>query len=112
MKSCKRNTWWQPKRTVISARRIVWRHTLRNAISPALTSSILSAASLVTGVFVVEIIFNFHGISFIAVSSMQLVPDAPAAMGFAIYSVIVVLTLMSILDLILYGLDPRVRKEF
>lgn len=95
----------------IPGRSIVWHHTLRNAISPALTNSILSAASLVTGVFVVEIIFNFHGISFIAVSSMQYIPDAPAALGFAIYSVIVVLILMSILDLILYGLDPRVRNE-
>jgi ABC-type dipeptide/oligopeptide/nickel transport system permease component len=95
----------------VSERRIVWHHTLRNAIGPALTSSLLSAASLVTGVFVVEIIFNFHGISAIAVSSMQFVPDAPAALGFAIYSVIVVLLLMGFLDLIQSSLDPRIRER-
>jgi len=95
----------------IPERRIVWRHTLRNAIAPALTSSLLSAASLVTGVFVVEIIFNFHGISAIAVSSMEFIPDAPAALGFAIYSVIVVLILMGILDLIQSSLDPRIRER-
>jgi peptide/nickel transport system permease protein len=95
----------------IPAHRITWRHTLRNAIAPALTSSMLSAASLLTGVFVVEIIFNFHGISVIAVSSMQLIPDAPAAMGFAIYSVIVVLVMMNVLDFIQAGLDPRIREE-
>jgi ABC-type dipeptide/oligopeptide/nickel transport system permease component len=41
---------------------------------------------------------------------MQFIPDAPAAMGFAIYSVIVVLILMNILDLVLAALDPRMRS--
>ena len=94
----------------IPEHKIVWRHALRNAIAPALTSSLLSAASLLTGVFVVEIIFDFHGVSFIAVRSMAFIPDAPAALGFAIYSVIIVLIMMGILDLIQSGLDPRIRE--
>ena len=94
----------------IPGRSIIWRHTLRNAIAPALTSSLLSAASLITGVFVVEIIYNFHGLSEIAVRSMEFTPDAPAALGFAIYSVIVVLALMFILDIIQSSLDPRIRE--
>ncbi|MHC1741364.1 MAG: ABC transporter permease [Anaerolineaceae bacterium] len=88
-------------------RRIVWGHMLPNAIAPALTSSMLSAASLITGVFVVEIIFNFHGISDIAISSMQFIPDAPAALGFTIYCVFVVYVLMSILDIVQSLIDPR-----
>lgn len=95
----------------IPARRITWRHALRNAAAPALTSSLLSAASLLTGVFVVEIIYGFNGISVIAVRSMEFIPDAPAALGFAIYSVIVVLILMGILDLLQAVLDPRVREN-
>ncbi|MPM54486.1 Dipeptide transport system permease protein DppB [bioreactor metagenome] len=90
--------------------RILWRHVLPNAIAPALTSSLLSAASLITGVFVVEIIFNFKGISEIAVNSMQFIPDAPAALGFTLYSVIVVLLLMFILDLVQAAVDPRLRE--
>jgi peptide/nickel transport system permease protein len=94
----------------VSESRITWRHLFPNAFAPALTSSILSAASLITGVFVVEIIFNIHGISDIAVSSMQNVPDAPAALGFTIYSVFVVFLLMTLLDILQSILDPRVRK--
>jgi peptide/nickel transport system permease protein len=90
--------------------RILWKHVLPNAIAPALTSSLLSAASLITGVFVVEIIFNFKGISEIAVNSMQFIPDAPAALGFTLYSVIVVLLLMFILDLVQAAMDPRLRE--
>lgn len=91
--------------------RVIWRHALRNAIPPAITSSLISAATLLTGVFIVEIIFNIPGISSIAVYSMAGVPDAAASLGFAIYSVIVVLVLMSILDLIQYFLDPRIREK-
>jgi peptide/nickel transport system permease protein len=91
--------------------RITWRHTLRNAIAPAMTSSLLSATSLLTGVFVVEILYEFHGVSDIAVRSMAYTPDAPAALGFAIYSVVVVLLLMAILDLIQSFVDPRARER-
>jgi peptide/nickel transport system permease protein len=91
--------------------RITWRHTLRNAFAPALTSSILSAAALVTGVFIVEIIYNINGISDVAVKGMAYVPDAPAALGFAIYSVFVVLILMVILDILQFRVDPRVKVE-
>ena len=80
-------------------------------LAPVLGSSLLSAASLLTGVFVVEIVFNIRGISTVAVRSMAFVPDAPAAMGFAIYSVIVVLALMGILDLLQSIFDPRIREQ-
>lgn len=95
----------------ISEKSIIWRHSLGNAISPVFTNTMLSAASLLTGVYVVEIIFNYPGISYIAVKSMAYVPDAPAALGFAIYSVIVVLILMGILDFTQSLLDPRIRED-
>ena len=70
----------------------------------------LSATSIVTGVFVAEIIFNFKGVSQVILSAMGGVPDAPAALGFAVYSVCLVLVLMFILDVLQAALDPRVRE--
>lgn len=95
----------------LSERRILWSHMLRNIISPAFSSSLVSAASLITGVIVVEIIFNYPGISYIALRSIGGIPDAPAALGFTLYSVILVLVLMTILDLFQYGFDPRIREK-
>lgn len=86
---------------------ITWRHMLPNAIAPGLASSALSSASLVTGVYVVEIIYNFHGISEIATKSLQFVPDASTALGFSIFSVLVVLLLMNCLDVVQKLMDPR-----
>jgi peptide/nickel transport system permease protein len=94
----------------LGERRVVWRHAFRNMLSPSLTSIALSATSIITGVFVVEIIFNFNGVSKVILSAMGGVPDAPAALGFAVYSVLMVLILMFILDVLQALLDPRIRE--
>jgi peptide/nickel transport system permease protein len=94
----------------IAERRVVWHHAFRNMLTPSLTSVALSAASIVTGVFVAEIIFDFNGVSGVILSAMSGIPDAPAALGFAIYSVLLVLILMFVLDVLQALLDPRVRE--
>jgi peptide/nickel transport system permease protein len=94
----------------VSERSVLWKHVYQNVISPSLTSMALSAASIVTGVFVAEIIFDFNGVSYIIVSAMSGVPDAPAALGFSMYSVVMVLLLMFVLDVLQAFFDPRVRE--
>lgn len=91
-------------------RRIVWKHAFKNILAPSLTSIALSAASIVTGVFVAEIIYDIDGVSGVIVRAMRGTPDAPAALGFSIYSVIMILLLMFILDVLQAVFDPRVRE--
>lgn len=88
---------------------VIWRHALHNAMIPALNSIALSAASLIMGVFVVEAIFGFPGVSEVIVASVQGAPDIVAAMGFAVYSVLLVLPVMVILDVLQAVFDPRLR---
>jgi peptide/nickel transport system permease protein len=92
-------------------RSVIWRHALLNAAPPALASTALAAASLVTGVFVVEAIFSFRGVSELITRGMSVTPDAPLAMGFAVYSVLVVLLLMFVLDVLQALINPRIREE-
>ena len=94
----------------LSDRRLKWSHALRNILAPALTSSALSAAALFTGVFIVEVIYNFKGVSDLVVVGALGVPDAPTVLGFAIYSVLIVLLLMFMLDILQAIFDPRVRE--
>jgi len=89
---------------------IVWLHALRNAMIPALNSTALSTASLVMGVFVVEIVFSFPGISQVIATSWVYIPDAPIAVGFAVYSVLLVLPIMFVFDIIQGLVDPRIRQ--
>ncbi len=95
----------------VNEKTLLWKHALRAILAPSLTTMALSAASVVTGIFVVEIIFGLTGVSQVIVISMSSVPDAPAALGFAVYSVLMVVGLMFILDVAQALLDPRVRDE-
>jgi len=95
----------------IPERRLMWHYALRSVLTSSLTSVALSAAAIVTGVFVVEVIFNLQGISSILVASMGAAPDATAALGFSVYSVILVISVMLILDVAQAMADPRVRDE-
>lgn len=90
---------------------VVWRHALRAIMAPALTTIALSAAAIVTGVYVVEVIFSLNGISNVIVLAMSSQPDAPAVLGFTVYSVILVVLLMFVLDVLQAWIDPRVRAE-
>lgn len=94
----------------IVERKVVWKHVFRNTLTPSLTSMTLSATSIVTGVFVAEIIYDINGVSGVIVSAMSGVADAAAALGFAIYSVVMILLLMFVLDVLQAILDPRVRE--
>ncbi len=89
---------------------VVWRHILKNAIVPALNSVALSTAALITGVYLVEKIFALPGISEFIVGSVNVAPDLPMAMGAAVYSVLMILPLMLLLDVFQAIVDPRLRE--
>lgn len=91
--------------------RLVWHHAFYAIMAPSLTTMALSAAAIMTGVFVVEIIYSLRGVSQVIVAAMTSQPDAPAALGFSVYSVFMVIGLLLILDIIQAALDPRVREE-
>jgi ABC-type dipeptide/oligopeptide/nickel transport system permease component len=72
----------------------------------------LTAASLMTSVFVVETIFNYTGLSTVGVKSLGGIADAPSAMGFSIYCTILVWLITPVLDLRKTVIDPGLREGF
>ena len=90
---------------------VVWRHAFRNTLAPALNTSAVTAATLITGVYVVERIFNLKGVSDLVTRYGPMVPDAPAVLGFAIYSTLIVLALMLVLDILQAILVPIIKEE-
>ena len=68
------------------------------------------AASLVTGVYVIESIFNYPGVSDLVLGAIGPVPDTPMALGFALYSVIGVALIMLLLDVLQALLNPFLRR--
>ena len=70
---------------------------------------------LVTGVFVIEIVFSLPGVSKLftqsASNALFFAPDVSATMGFAVYGTLMVLPLMVTLDFLQAVIDPRIREE-
>lgn len=91
-------------------RRILWGHVVPNVLVPGLTSSATSAASLVTGVYVVEVVFGWPGVSKLITYSIWQ-PDVALAAGFAVYSVLAVVCIMIVLDVVQVLVDPRFRAN-
>jgi ABC-type dipeptide/oligopeptide/nickel transport system permease component len=89
--------------------RILWGHTVPNVLVPSLTASALSAATLITGVYVIELVFGWPGVSRLITNSMWQ-PDVAMASGFAVYSVVAVLSVMILLDIVQLVVDPRLRR--
>ena len=94
----------------LSQKKIIWRHTVRNAIMPVLTILGPTVASVLTGTFVIESIFNIPGLGKYFVMSIKDL-DYTMISGTTVFygGLLVVCTL--VVDL-LYGLiDPRVKLE-
>jgi peptide/nickel transport system permease protein len=92
-------------------RQLEWGHAFRNAAIPAFSAMVLSAAGLVTGVYVIEVVFNFNGLSELITQGFFISPDAPLVLGFAIFSVLLVLPIMLVFDLLRTFIDPRLREQ-
>jgi len=87
---------------------VVARHARRNAVLPVISAGGTATSILMSGIVVVEAIFNYNGVGGWAVRGI-LNSDVPVAAGFALLSCIVTVLASLLADLI-YGLvDPRVR---
>ena len=92
----------------LSARRVVWKHGLRNALNPVITAITGWFAELLAGAFFVEYIFGWKGIGKVTVDALEKL-DFPVVMGSVLVSSFFFIGIGLLADL-LYGLvDPRVR---
>ena len=89
-------------------RRIVMVHVLRNSLIPAVTAMAPLLGFIITGTFVIEIIFSIPGIGryFVTAISSR---DYSVVMGITVLTSVIIIIANLVVD-ILYGiLDPRTR---
>ncbi len=93
----------------LSPRNILWRLTLKNALSAPLTVIGLSVAYMLTGTFFVEIVFNWPGIGQYATQAMLAV-DYPVIMAVTLLGAAGYLLTNFVVDVMQARLDPRTRS--
>ncbi len=89
-------------------RRILIKHTLKNALNPVVTAISGWLASLLAGAVFVEYIFDWKGMGVVIVEALDKY-DFPVVMGSLLY-VSIILVIINIMVDIIYGwLDPQVK---
>lgn len=92
----------------LDERDVIYRHARKNALIPVITVSGILFGSLLNGVVLTEIVFNYVGIGYWAArAATQL--DIPAVLGFALFTGVLFVFTNLIVDILYAYTDPRIR---
>ncbi|EHS49305.1 ABC-type transporter, integral membrane subunit [Rhizobium sp. PDO1-076] len=94
----------------LSARRIVLRHALPNAILPIIAMIGIDIGQFMGGVVVVEAVYGWPGIGQLAWQAIQQV-DIPIIMGVTLTSALAIIIGNLVADIIAPMIDPRIRSH-
>lgn len=92
----------------VKERIIVYKHALRNALIPILTTIGQIFATLLSGAAVVETVFNISGIGQLIVNSVQK-RDYPVIQGIVVVVSIIYIVINFMIDILYGSIDPRIR---
>ena len=87
---------------------VIWRHALKNALSPQLSSFGLTLAFAITGSVVIETVFAWPGLGQLSYQAM-LSRDYPLIQGTVLLVAVFVLGANLLVDVLYAYVDPRIR---
>ena len=91
----------------MAQRLVIWRHAVRNALIPTVTTIGVTFGSLLSGAVLTETIFSWPGLGRYATSS-AISLDFPAVMGVTLLAALVYTATNLIVDVSYHWLDPRI----
>jgi peptide/nickel transport system permease protein len=94
----------------LSERVVVYKHALRNALTPLVTMIALQFSGLLTGAVIVESLFAYPGMNRIALDALNRL-DYPVMLAFILLSAIFLSIANLAADVLISRIDPRVRYE-
>ena len=94
----------------LSERRVIFRHSLRAALTPVVTQFGLDVGILLGGAVITEQVFALPGLGFTAVQAIQQ-QDLPVIIGVVIVAATAVVVANIVVDAFYAVLDPRVRRH-
>lgn len=94
----------------LSERTVMYRHALRNAISPLLTYVGLALGLMLTYAPVTETVFSWPGLGYRFYQAIQGL-DFPVVMGITMIVTVMILLANMLLDIVYGIVDPRIRVD-
>lgn len=93
----------------LKERTVLYKHVLKNASLPLITSVALAFAFLVGGAIITETLFSYNGMGLLTWSSIYPVPNLPLLQAIFYISALLVIIANFIADLLYGVIDPRIR---
>jgi peptide/nickel transport system permease protein len=94
----------------LSKRSIYFKHALKSALNPVITSISGWFASLLAGAFFVEFIFSWNGLGSLTIRALE-TSDLPVIMGCIVFIAAIFVVINMLVDVLYTFLDPRIRLE-
>ena len=95
----------------VAERTVIWKHALKNALLPVVTSIGMRFGCLLAGMVTTEQLFSIPGIGSLIVESISK-KDEPMVIGCAVTLSICFTLLMIGVDVIYAFIDPRIRAKY
>ena len=92
----------------LTEREVVYKHALKNSLSPVITLAGLQFSAVISGAVLVEAVFSWPGLGTLAFQSI-IARDTPTILGILFFSALVVIVGNILTDLALRLVDPRMR---
>ena len=92
----------------VPERRIVWRHTLPNALVPAIQGVALTLRTMIGGALLAEVVFSYPGVGTLLNSAIQM-RDLPLIQGVVLVITLGVVAINLLADLLTVLLTPKLR---
>lgn len=89
---------------------VTFKHALRNALLPVVTTAGLVFSSLMSGAVLVEAVFSWPGLGTLAVQSI-IARDTPTILGILFFSSLVVIVANLLTDFVYRIIDPRINTS-
>lgn len=94
----------------LSEHEVVYKHALKNSLSPVITLAGLQFSAVISGAVLVETVFSWPGLGTLAFQSI-IARDTPTILGILFFSALVVIVGNILTDLALRLVDPRVGSK-
>jgi len=91
----------------LAAGRVIGKHAIRNALIPVLTIVGLQFGFLLSGTVIVETVFNFHGLGWLLIQSIE-ARDYPVIQGLLLVFSVQFVLINLIVDVLYAAIDPRI----
>ncbi len=92
----------------LSAKRVIFKHALKNALIPIVTVFSFLITVLLGGALIVEQVFSINGLGSLAITAVRR-QDIPMIQGIVLVSVLIVVFIQLLTDIIYGYLNPKAR---